>query len=90
LDAEIRSLKAHLNTIEQYNCSWSVLILGLPLSPDEEKSPDLVKHKVFTNVILPILEGATAAGASGRSRPMLTVYSSEPMYCAPRRAARNP
>jgi hypothetical protein len=61
-DAEIRSLKAHLNNIEQYNRSWSVRILGLPLSPDEEKSPDIVKHKVFTNVILPILEGAAAAG----------------------------
>jgi hypothetical protein len=48
------SLKAHLNSIEQYNPSWSVWILGLPLSPDE-KSPDLVKHKVNTNVLLPIL-----------------------------------
>jgi uncharacterized protein (DUF3084 family) len=33
-DTEICSLKAQLNTIEQYNCSWSVRIMGLNLSPD--------------------------------------------------------
>jgi hypothetical protein len=61
-DAEIRSLKAHLNSLEQYNRSWSIRVMGLPLSADEEKNPDSVKKKIYANVLLPILEGAVAAG----------------------------
>jgi hypothetical protein len=61
-DSEIYSLKAHINTLEQYNRSWSVRIMGLPLTQDEEKDPDTVKKKVFENVLRPILNGATAAG----------------------------
>jgi hypothetical protein len=61
-DSEILSLRSQLNVIEQYNRSWSVRIVGLPLTPEEETSADAVKKKVFTNVLLPILEGAVAAG----------------------------
>jgi hypothetical protein len=61
-DSEILSLQSQLNVIEQYNCSWSVRIVGLPLTPEEETSADAVKNKVLTNVLLPILEGAVAAG----------------------------
>jgi hypothetical protein len=61
-DAEIRSLKLHLNTIEQYNRSWSVRIMGLPLSAEEERCPVTVKNKIYSNILLPIFEGAVAAG----------------------------
>jgi hypothetical protein len=61
-DSEILSLRSQLNVIEQYNRSWSVRIVGLPLTPEEETSADAVKNKVLTNVLLPILEGAVAAG----------------------------
>jgi hypothetical protein len=61
-DSEIFSLKTQLNTIEQYNRSWSVRIMGLPLSPDEESSPDLIKKKIFSAVLKPILDGAVQAG----------------------------
>jgi hypothetical protein len=61
-DAEIFSLKIHINTLEQYNRSWSVRIMGLPLSPEEESNPDRVKTKIFENILRPILEGAAAAG----------------------------
>jgi hypothetical protein len=61
-DAEIFSLKVHINTLEQYNRSWSVQIMGLPLSTEEEKNPDLVKTKIFENILRPILEGAAAVG----------------------------
>jgi hypothetical protein len=61
-DSEIFLLKTQLNTIEQYNRSWSVCIMGLPLSPDEENSPDLIKKKIFSTVLQPILEGSVQAG----------------------------
>jgi hypothetical protein len=61
-DSEIFSLKAQLNSLEQYNRSWSVRIMGLPLSSDEEKSPDLIKKKIYSTVLKPILEGAVQAG----------------------------
>jgi hypothetical protein len=33
-----------------------------PLTPDEEKKPDLIKNKIFSSVLLPILKDAAAAG----------------------------
>jgi uncharacterized protein (DUF3084 family) len=68
-DAEIFSLKIHINTLEQYNRSWSVRIMGLPLSPEEESNPDRVKTKIFENILRPILEGAAAAGDLPRFPP---------------------
>jgi hypothetical protein len=61
-DTEIFSLRTHINTLEQYNRSWSVRVMGMPLTQDEERNPDSVKKKIFDNVLRPILEGATAAG----------------------------
>jgi hypothetical protein len=61
-DEEIEGLKLHINSLEQHNRAWSVRIMGLPLSPTEEKSSVLVREKVYKSVILPILKGAAAAG----------------------------
>jgi hypothetical protein len=61
-DEEIQGLKLHINSLEQHNRSWSVRIMGLPLSSDEEKSSSIVKEKIYKNVILPILEGAAKEG----------------------------
>jgi hypothetical protein len=61
-DEEIEGLKLHVNELEQHNRSWSVRILGLPLTPTEEKSSLLVRDKVFASVIRPILEGAMTEG----------------------------
>jgi hypothetical protein len=61
-DEEIEGLKRHINSLEQHNRAWSVRIMGLPLTPTEEKSSVLVRDKVFKSVILPILEGAAAEG----------------------------
>jgi hypothetical protein len=61
-DEEIEGLKLHINGLEQHNRSWSVRIMGLPLSAAEEKSSSLVKEKVYNDVILPILEGAVKEG----------------------------
>jgi hypothetical protein len=61
-DEEIEGLKLHINGLEQHNRSWSVRIMGLPLSAAEEKSSSLVQEKVYNNVILPILEEAVKEG----------------------------
>jgi hypothetical protein len=61
-DEEIEGLKLHINHLEQHNRAWSIRIMGLPLSPTEEKSSVLVREKVYKSVILPILEGAASAG----------------------------
>ncbi len=45
-DEEIEGLKLHINSLEQHNRTWSVRIMGLPLSPTEEKSSVLVREKV--------------------------------------------
>jgi hypothetical protein len=36
--------------------------MGLSLSTDEEKKPDLVKQKIYIAVLFPILQSAVAAG----------------------------
>jgi hypothetical protein len=61
-DQEIEGLKLHVNELEQHNRSWSVRILGLPLTTTEEKSSLLVREKVYETVIRPILEGAVQEG----------------------------
>jgi hypothetical protein len=61
-DEEIEGLKLHVNDLEQHNRSWSVRILGFPLTPTEEKSSLLVRDKVYSTVIRPILEGAAKEG----------------------------
>jgi hypothetical protein len=61
-DEEIAALKVQLNGVEQHNRSWSVRVLGLPLTPAEEKSSVLIREKLFKNVLLPIFEGAAKEG----------------------------
>jgi hypothetical protein len=61
-DQEIEGLKLHVNELEQHNRSWSVRVLGLPLTTAEEKSSLLVREKVYDAVFRPILEGAVQEG----------------------------
>ncbi len=61
-DEEIAALKVQLNGVEQHNRSWSVRVLGLPLTSAEEKSSALIRDKLFKNVLLPIFEGAAREG----------------------------
>jgi hypothetical protein len=44
--------------MDQYNRSWSVRIMELPLAPEEEDNPFRLVEVVYTKVILPILQGA--------------------------------
>jgi hypothetical protein len=44
--------------MDQYNRSWSVRIMELPLAPEEEDNPFRLVEVVYTKVFLPILQGA--------------------------------
>jgi hypothetical protein len=61
-DAEIHGLKRQLNGAEQHNRSWSIRVMGLPLSAEEERSSNQVKRHLYNNLLKPILEGAVAEG----------------------------
>ena len=62
LQSSYSGLENKLNNMEQYNRSWSVRISNVPLSNEEEKSPILLREKVYQLVFLPILSGAVASG----------------------------
>ena len=54
----LHSVQNTQNNIEQYNRSWSVRIMGLHLSQDEEENPFALVKTVYNRVFLPILTGA--------------------------------
>jgi hypothetical protein len=54
----IANLQSNQNRIDQYNRSWSVRIMQLQLSPDEESNPFHLVDTVYNKVFLPILKGA--------------------------------
>jgi hypothetical protein len=61
-DTEIMDLRSQLNNVEQHNRAWSIRVMGLPLSADEERSSRLVKQKLYDTLLRPILEGAVSEG----------------------------
>jgi hypothetical protein len=61
-DVEVHALKRQLNSVEQHNRSWSIRVMGLPVSAEEEKSSSLVKQQLYNSLLKPILEGAVAEG----------------------------
>jgi hypothetical protein len=62
LQASYAGLEAKINTMEQYNRSWSVRISNVPLTDEEERSTILMRDKIHQLVFLPILTGAKEAG----------------------------
>jgi uncharacterized protein YoxC len=63
LKSSYTGLEENLNKLEQYNRAWSVRILNVPLTSEEEASSLLVRDKVYDLVFLPILQGALGEGA---------------------------
>ncbi len=55
-------LEERLNTQEQYNRSWSVRVLNIPLTADEEKNPSAIINKVYDLAFKPVLQGAVESG----------------------------
>ena len=59
---EIDLLKNSLNDRETYARSWSMRVLNVPLHPDVETNTRVVMETVYTNLLMPILEGAKSKG----------------------------
>ena len=57
-DSEICSLKHKLNEVEQYQRSWSIRVLNIPIPEDEASDNTKVMAHLFTKVLEPILKGA--------------------------------
>jgi hypothetical protein len=62
LQTTIYNIENKTNYLEQYNRSWSVRVLNIPLTDVEEKDPIKLRDKVFTLAFLPILQGALERG----------------------------
>ena len=56
-DESIDAMLLKMNSLEQYNCSWSIRINGLSVTSKEEKESNLVKRKVYDHLLRPILQG---------------------------------
>jgi hypothetical protein len=54
----LHTIQGNQNKMDQYNRSWSVRIMELPLSSDEEANPFRLVETVYEKVFLPILRGA--------------------------------
>ena len=61
-DDELTWLNSRVNELEQYNRSWSVRVLNVPLTAEEEKNNVKVADKLYDLVLKPILEGAVESG----------------------------
>jgi hypothetical protein len=56
--ANITSVQSNQIRLDQYQRSWSVRVMELQLSPQEEDNPFRLAEAVYTKVFLPILNGA--------------------------------
>jgi hypothetical protein len=62
-DRQIVDLKNKLNSLEQHGRSFSIRVNNLPLEAEEEKEPTAVIKKVYSALLLPILQGAASQKA---------------------------
>jgi hypothetical protein len=69
-DAEILQLKTRLNSIEQYNRSWSIRVNELPIPATAETDPHKVMEIVYSELMLPILKGAKEKGVISTIPPV--------------------
>ena len=61
-EKQMETMALKLNSMEQYNRSWSIRVNGLALTSEEEKCSEAVKRKVFHNLLLPMLNAAVDNG----------------------------
>ena len=61
-DKDILQLKNHVNSMDQYNRSWSIRIFNLPIPAADASNNFKVAKFVYDNVLLPILIGAVDEG----------------------------
>ena len=77
-------LQLKMNSIEQYNRSWSIRINGLAMTSEEEKDGNLVKRKVYDHLLLPILQGAVEQGDLTDVPPVEKVLEAAHVLATPR------
>ncbi len=51
------------DAVERHQRSWSLRVLNVPLTTEEERDPQLTMAKVYSVLLQPILESARASGA---------------------------
>ncbi len=61
-DKIIADLTAKTNSLEQYNCSWSVRINNIILPNGDKTETEVVMQSVFDKALRPIFEGAKNRG----------------------------
>jgi hypothetical protein len=61
-DQEILALRSRLNAQEQYQRSWSIRVMNLPIPNGEESDPRAVMRHVHSQVLEPLLRGAVESG----------------------------
>ena len=57
-DQEILDLKEKLNDVEQYQRSWSIRVLNVPIPKEDSTSNSKVMRHLYDKVLAPILRGA--------------------------------
>ena len=67
--ASISSIQGSQVSMDQYNRSWSVRIMELQLSAEDEANPFRLVETVYTKVFLPILTGALSEDLIPRIPP---------------------
>ena len=61
-DKAIAELTAKTNSLEQYNCSWSIRLNNIQLPDGDRTDTYTVMHTVFDKALRPIFEGAKKRG----------------------------
>ena len=61
-DRTIEDLKSQLSEATQYQRQWSIRVIGLQIPDSQKKKNFHVPQILYRNLLLPILEGAVAAG----------------------------
>ncbi len=59
----ITDLQNGLDAVERHQRSWSIRVLNVPLTTEEERDPQRTMDKVYSLLLQPILEGAKEDGA---------------------------
>ena len=89
-DKAIDGMLLKMNSLEQYNRSWSIRINGLAVTSEEEKDSSLVKRKVYEHLLLPILQGAVEQGDLTDVPPVERVLEAAHVLPAARDAKTKP
>jgi hypothetical protein len=81
--ASISSIQGSQVSMDQYNRSWSVRIMELQLTAEDEANPFRLVETVYNKVFLPILTGALSEDLIPRIPSCDQLYSNVPTSSPP-------